>query len=268
MTRKAVSGAAAFVAGLILAIAHPQGASAARLPECGSIPDGADAPIAAAVEGPSSSEALVLGRRNGGERMRELEFVFSGECVPPDDVPIHLGVFAGASKDLSSNALAVSKAEVDGNTVRFTLSVSRARTSPGEYTGSIRVGNSQMGSGSSSITIERQEPVWWPSIIGLLAALGGIILAGIHAGAANSTDDESIGKRLRALFGNFFRSSHAWAALLGVGAAFTAFVVNYVNDSTWSLNFDSMLKLVIAVGGAALAASFAAWRAPRGAAQS
>jgi hypothetical protein len=263
-------------------------AVAQPLPDCGSTPQGSTTPVKATVEAPASPGDLNLGRSESGERRKELEYAFSGDCVPPQNVEVHVGVFGGDGKDLASDAVTASPPAIDGNTVRVTITATRSKVDPGAYTGSIRVGNAQTGSAKTDLTIKHQQSFLpWPFVLGLIAALGGVILAGFrHLQEPEPTLGErrlqgftdagtaSAGRRffwwivalaeriLRALF-RLLTSRDGWAALVGLGAAATAFNATYINDASWALTLSSGFALFVAVGGAALVAAFAAWQAPQ-----
>ncbi len=281
-----------------------QVAAGAATTTCGQTAAGSTTVARAAMTAAPASATTDLGNDGGGDRQVSFDVSTDGQCALPSNVPVAVGILAGKFNDLDSQAAVTTSATVDGNLVHVVVTIHRAKVPAGSYTGTVRIGDGTIGATTAQLTVTRQAPLFWvPLLLGIIAMIGGIVLAGMrrlyedgaktptpvaNARAKSKANQDaaanvSVAKKFGAstwrsllavllpieaairvgshLVANAFSAQHAWPVLVGLGAAITAFVATYSNDSSWAFSLPALVGLLSKVGGAALAASFATWQA-------
>ncbi len=158
-----------------------QGNAYAATTTCGQRPTGSNDVSRATLTAAPASATTDLGNDAGGVRQIGIDVTADGQCTLPNHIPVTFGVFAGKFADLDNRGALSSTDSVDGNVVHVVVTVHRANLPPGSYTGTVRVGNGAIGAATAQLTVTRQAPLFWvPLLLGILAMIGGVMLAGLR----------------------------------------------------------------------------------------
>lgn len=161
----------ALAAGVVMGLAGPAAAES----DCGKAAQGAPAgaTVVKADLTPVKAEQVInLGRSTAGNRLWEVDFTWTAECVLRDpDVKPTLQTLQGSESSVDGKVVALSST-VDGDARRVvvTLQIPRdpKKVPSGEFKGVLRVGSGAAGVGETTVTIRHQEPLTVNSMSGPL----------------------------------------------------------------------------------------------------